>query len=152
MRRTRFDQAYCPVARTTDLLGDWWTPLVLRELMLGQRRFNEIQERLEVSRAILSKRLERLTEEGVVHRVRYEQAPPRFEYHLTDKGRALWDVILVMWQFGDDWMFERSPGALVELVDRTTGEPVRPCVVDAHTGEEIDHANTRVRLRRAAPV
>jgi DNA-binding HxlR family transcriptional regulator len=150
MRRTRFDEAHCPVARTTDLLGDWWTPLVLRELLLGQRRFNEIQQRLEVSRAILSQRLERLTAEGVVRRVQYEQAPPRFEYHLTDKGRALWDVILVMWQFGDDWMFDESPGALVELVDRATGEPLRPRVVDAGTGEAIEHASTRVRLRRAA--
>jgi hypothetical protein len=85
-----------------------------------------------------------------VQRVQYEQTPPRFEYHLTDKGRALWDVILVMWQFGDDWMFDESPGALVELVDRTTGDPIRPCVVDTRTGESIDHADTRVRLRRTA--
>ena len=148
MRRTRFDRADCPVARTTDLLGDWWTPIVLRELLLGQHRFNEIQERIGISKAILSARLKRLESEGVVDRVQYEDAPPRFEYHLTDKGRALWSVVVAMWQFGDDWMFDESPGALVHLVDRDTGEPVRAEVVDAATGNPIDPAAIRVRPRR----
>ena len=66
MRRTRFDEASCPIARTTDLLGDWWTPIVLRELLLGRRRFGEIQERTGISKAILSARLKRLEAEGIV--------------------------------------------------------------------------------------
>lgn len=148
MRRTRFDRAQCPVARTTDLLGDWWTPIVLRELLLGQRRYSDIQERTGISKAILSARLKRLAADGVVARVQYEDAPPRFEYHLTDKGRALWSVILAMWQFGDDWLFDSSPGALVELVDRDTGSPVRAEVVDATSGAPIDPASIRVRRRR----
>lgn len=148
MRRTRFDDAHCPVARTADLLGDWWTPLVLRELLLGRHRFTDIRERLEVSKPILSARLRRLEDEGVVERRQYEEAPPRYEYHLTDKGRALWDVVAAMWRFGDDWMFDDSPGALVELVDRRTGEPIRPRVVDEGTGEPIDLSAARVRLRR----
>lgn len=148
MRRTRFDDAHCPVARTADLLGDWWTPIVLRELLLGQHRFNDIQERTGMSRAILSARLKRLEDEGVVERRQYEDTPPRHEYHLTDKGRALWEVVAAMWRFGDDWMFDASPGALVELVDRRSGEPIRPRVVDERTGEPINLAETRVRLRR----
>lgn len=147
MRRTRFDDAHCPVARTADLLGDWWTPIVLRELLLGRHRFNDIQERTGISRAILSARLKRLETEGVVERVPYDDAPPRQEYHLTDKGRALWDVVAAMWRFGDDWMFDESPGALVELVDRRTGRPLRARVVDERTGEPIDPAEVRVRLR-----
>lgn len=148
MRRTRFDRANCPVARTTDLLGDWWTPIVLRELLLGQRRFNEIQERIGISRAILAQRLKRLESEGVVERVQYEQQPPRYEYRLTDKGRALWEVVVAMWRFGDEWMFESSPGALVELIDKRSGQPIRPRVIDEATGEPLDLASTRVRLRR----
>lgn len=148
MRRTRFDRAHCPVARTTDLLGDWWTPIVLRELLLGQRRFNDIQERIGISRAILSQRLKRLEADGVVDRVPYDTSPPRFEYRLTDKGRALWEVVVAMWQFGDDWMFDESPGAQVELIDKRSGAPIRPMVVDATTGEPLDLASTRVRLRR----
>ena len=148
MRRTRFDDAYCPVARTTDLLGDWWTPLVLRELLLGRRRFNDIQQGTGMSRAILSKRLERLTGDGVIERVRYEESPPRFEYRLTEKGVALWEVIATMWRFGDDWLFDESPGAAVQLVDQRTGDEVRPLVIDEATGLPLDLASTRVRLRR----
>ena len=148
MRRTRFDDAHCPVARTTDLLGDWWTPIVLRELMFGRRRFNDIQEHAGMSRAILAERLKRLVDEGVVERQQYDDAPPRHEYRLTEKGLALWEVLAAMWRFGDDWMFDSSPGALIELIDRRTGEPVRPRVVDETTGEPLDLTNTRVRLRR----
>jgi DNA-binding HxlR family transcriptional regulator len=148
MRRTRFDHADCPVARTADLLGDWWTPIVLRELLLGQRRFNEIQERTAISRAILAQRLKRLETEGVVDRVPYEQQPPRYEYRLTDKGRALWDVVVAMWKFGDEWMFESSPGAQIELIDKRSGQPIRPRLIDETTGEPLDLAATRIRLRR----
>lgn len=148
MRRTRFDRAACPVARTTDLLGDWWTPIVLRELLLGTARFNDIRSHTGVSRAVLSQRLKRLESDGVVERHRYEEHPPRNEYRLTEKGRALWDVIAAMWQFGDDWMFTERPGAPVELVDRRSGEPVRVRVVAEHTGAPIELDGTRVRLRR----
>ncbi|MDJ0769684.1 MAG: helix-turn-helix domain-containing protein [Ilumatobacter sp.] len=148
MRRTRFDRAHCPVARTTDLLGDWWTPIVLRELLLGRRRFNDIQERLDISRATLSQRLKRLEAEQVVERVQYAEHPDRFEYRLTDKGRALWEVVVAMWQFGDDWMFAESSGAQIELIDKRTGQPIRAAMVDATTGEPLDLASTRVRLRR----
>jgi DNA-binding HxlR family transcriptional regulator len=147
MRRTRFDQAECPVARTSDLLGDWWTPLVLRELLLGRHRFGDIQDRLDVSRPILSERLKRLEREGVITRVQYEEHPPRYEYHLTDKGVALWEVVVAMWRFGDDWLFG-DDGALIELIDKRTGEQIRPRMVDEATGEPLDLASTRVRLRR----
>ena len=136
------------MARTTDLLGDWWTPIVLRELLLGVGRFNDIRSHTGISRAVLSQRLQRLESDGVVERHRYEERPPRDEYRLTEKGRALWDVIAAMWQFGDDWMYTERPGAQVELVDRRTGEPVRVCVVDEQTGEPIEPDQTRVRLRR----
>lgn len=145
MRRTRFDQNQCPVARTTDLLGDWWTPLVLREVLLGNRRFATIQDRLSISRAVLTQRLRRLEDENVIERRRYSEQPERFDYHLTEKGRALWEIIIVMWQFGDSWLFDR--GAEIELIDKRTGEPIRPRVIDGTTGEPLDLKSTRVRLR-----
>lgn len=148
MRRTRFDAAHCPVARTTDLIGDWWTPIVLRELTFGTTRFNDIQANTGMSRAILTRRLERLVDEGLVTRVQYQDAPVRHEYRLTDKGRAFWDVLVVMWKFGDEWMFATSPGALVELVDTRTGDAIRPVLVDEATRQPIELATTRVRLRR----
>jgi len=145
VRRTRFNRNYCPIARTTDLLGDWWTPLVLRELVLGNQKFGSIQESLEISRPVLTERLNRLVDEGVVERVPYQERPVRYRYVITDKGRALWDVLLAMWQFGDDWMFRN--GAPAELFHKESGERVEPMVVDRKTGEPLTLDNTRIRIR-----
>ncbi len=147
MRRTRFDTDPCPIARTADLLGDWWTPLVVRELVLGGRRFGDLQERLGINRSVLSQRLRRLEEEGVVARRRYQEHPPRHDYELTEKGRDLWAVLAVMWDYGRRWMFDDDQPPL-DLIDKRTGHPVRPRVVDGATGEPLDPRFTR---RRASP-
>ncbi len=148
MRRTRFEADICPVARTADLLGDWWTPLVLRELLLGQERFARIQERLDIPRAVLAARLRRLEAEGLVERVRYEEHPPRDAYRLTDKGRATGDVIMAMWRYGHDWL--ANDDEVVVPYDKRTGSPVRPRVVDETTGRPIELAAVRRRIRPAA--
>ena len=148
MRRTRFDDWACPIARTTDLLGDWWTPLVLRQAFQGQRRFDDIQSTLGIPRAVLAQRLGRLVDEGLMTKVPYEEHPPRYEYRLTDKGRAAWDVLAAMWRFGDDWLFDEAtdPNPF-RLVDRDTREEVRPAVVDETTGARIDVRHMRLRPR-----
>ena len=148
MRRTRFEAAPCPLARTADLLGDWWSPLILRDLLLGRSRFGELQASLEISKGVLAQRIKRFEDEGVVTRNRYQEHPPRDEYVLTDKGRALWEVMAAMWRFGDEWLFEDGAGAAIELVDTRTGDPIRPQVVDATTGRPLDLESTRVRRRR----
>lgn len=112
MRRTRFNEADCPIARTVDLLGDWWTPLVLREFFLGRRRFDELTEALGISRAVLSTRLKRLEDEGVIERHQYQERPPRSEYRLTEMGRDLEPVLMSMWNFGTAHLYgegERPP-------------------------------------------
>ena len=111
MRRTRFDDVACPIARTTDLIGDWWTPIIMREAFYGRRRFDEFQSSLEIPRAVLTARLKRLCDEGMLQRVEYQQSPPRYEYRLTDKGRAFWDVLAAMFRWGSDWMCVASPMA-----------------------------------------
>jgi DNA-binding HxlR family transcriptional regulator len=149
VRRTRFDDWPCPIARTADLLGDWWTPLVLREAFFGVRRFEDFQERLAIPRASLTQRLGRLVDEGLLDKVAYEARPPRFEYRLTDKGRAAWDVLAAMWRFGEDWMFEASEGAQVRLSDRDTGATIHPVVVDEATGVRLDIRRIKVRSKRS---
>ena len=150
MRRTRFDENECPIARTADLLGDWWTPLVLRELLLGRRRFNDLQATLDINRTVLTQRLTRLADEGVVERRRYQEHPPRDEFELTDKGRALWDVLSMMWRYGEQWLFDGQ--GVVEVYDKRTGERIEPTVIDANTGQPLDLTTTRRRLRAdAAP-
>jgi DNA-binding HxlR family transcriptional regulator len=138
----------CPIARTTNLMGDSWTPLLLREFLVGSRRFEQLQERLGVSRATLSQRLDRLVAEGFLEKREYQPHPPRFEYDLTEKGRAFWSVLAAMWAFGEDWLFDEA-GAKIALKDRGTGRVVRPVVVDAETGVAIDVRSLRVGRRSA---
>lgn len=138
MRRTRFDASECPIARTTDLIGDWWTPIIMREAFLGRKRFDQFQNALGVSRGVLTQRLGRLVDEGLLAKSLYEERPPRYEYLLTEKGRSFYTVLAAMWRFGADWLWEEGSEPVFELYDRGTGEPVHPLVVDEHTGDPID--------------
>lgn len=144
MRRTKFNEWPCSIARTTDLFGDWWTPLVLREAFYGSRRFDDFVERLGIGRNVLTARLTRLVDEGILRTEPYQERPVRNEYRLTDKGRALFDVLAAMIRWGDDWLADEA-GPPAELVDRRSGKVVRPLVVDEATGEPIDPRNITVR-------
>lgn len=148
MRRTRFDDAPCPIARVTDLFGDWWTPLVLRDAMYGISRFEDFQHELGIGRAVLSARLTRLVDDGLMEKIAYQDRPVRHEYLLTDKGRAAWDVLAAMWRFGSDHLWDDDQSPPVELVFRDTAEPVRPIVVDEDTGRPVALDRIRVRFRR----
>ncbi len=132
----------------TDLFGDWWTPLVLREAFSGVRRFDVFQERLAIPRAVLTARLDRLIDDGLMVKTQYEQRPPRFEYRLTDKGRAAWDVLAAMWRYGTDWFWPEGKRPPMDLVNAETNAVIRPLVIDETTGEPLDLRNTRMQLRR----
>jgi DNA-binding HxlR family transcriptional regulator len=152
MRRTRFDRWPCPIARTTDLIGDWWTPLVMREAFLGKRRFEDFQRSLGVPRAVLTKRLDRLVEDGLLKKVPYEEHPPRYEYRLTEKGRAFWDVLAAMWRWGSDWLWDGKPVPIM-MIDADSSNEVRPVVVDENTGKRLDVRRLRItRARKASAV
>lgn len=93
----------CSIARTLDIAGEWWTPLVLRDIWSGRTRFEEIQENLEISRKLLAGRLDTLVREGVVVREQYQERPPRYEYVLTEKGKELIEIQLALLAWGDRW-------------------------------------------------
>ena len=147
MARTRFRDAPCPIARTTELMGDPWTPVLMREAFLGVRRFDEFQESLSLSRGVLAQRLARLVEEGLLERRLYVQRPPRHEYVLTDKGRDFYSVLAAMWRFGADWLWPEGEAPPVAIVDEKSGKTVRPRVVDERTGHPIDVRRVRVAAR-----
>lgn len=152
MRRTRFDQDQCPIARTTDLLGDWWTPMVMRSALFGCKRFEQFQAALGVSRTTLTQRLNRLVDAGMLDRIPYQTNPIRHEYRPTAKGREFFDVLAVMWTWGDRWMFDNGPagdGAPLRFADKETDETIRPTVIDARTGEALELAKVRVRRKKA---
>ena len=146
MRRTRFDTEPCPIARVTDLMGDWWTPIVMRQILTGTQRFGDLVEQLEIPRAVLTKRLERLVDEQMIDRVQYQDRPPRFEYHPTQKGREFTSVLAAMWRWGSDWMWGDGEPSVV-LADKVTGATVNPIVVDENTGAPIDIDRLTMRAR-----
>jgi DNA-binding HxlR family transcriptional regulator len=91
----------CSIARTLELVGERWTLMVIREVFLGHRRFDEIQSSLGVARNVLAARLQRLVDERILERRRYQERPERFEYFLTEKGLDLWPVLVALMAFGD---------------------------------------------------
>ncbi len=112
-----YDGQNCSVAKSLELLGERWTLLVLREAFLGRRRFDEFAARLGIARNVLTARLARLVEEGVLERVRYQERPERFEYRLTAKGLDLWPVIVSLLQFGDRYYAPAGPPLVLEHRD-----------------------------------
>ena len=109
MDRKSFSDMHCSVAQALEVVGEWWSLLIVRDAFLGVRRFDEFQSRLGISRNILNQRLARLVETGVLTKVPYSEHPPRFEYRLTDKGRDLWPVITTMRQWGDKHAAPNGP-------------------------------------------
>jgi DNA-binding HxlR family transcriptional regulator len=103
MQRTDFGEFTCSIARTLNVVGEPWTPLILRDVWVGIRRFDEIQADLGISRKVLTERLKWLLECGVLARREYSRTPPRSEYLLTEKGAQLCDLLLVMAGWGDRW-------------------------------------------------
>lgn len=115
----------------------------MREALSGVRRFGDFVERLEIPKAVLTARLARLVEEGMLDRVEYQPNPPRYEYRLTDKGRAFWDVLAAMWRWGSDWLWPDGVPPLA-LKDRETGDVIRPLVVDEVTGNAMNVRTVRM--------
>lgn len=101
MLPNRYDGQNCAIARALEVVGERWTLLVVRDALLGVRRFQDFQTRLEISRPVLTDRLGQLVDHGVLERIRYQRKPDRFEYVLTERGRALWPVIASLAEWGE---------------------------------------------------
>lgn len=144
MKRTRFSQWPCSVARTVDLLGDWWTPLVLRDAYYGVRRFDDFQRDLKIGRNILTDRLNRLVHEGLLERVPYQERPVRNEYLLTDKGREFFPVLVAMMRWGDRWL-TGDEGPPITLHHTPCDHDMHAEVVCSHCGEPVRLEDVRAR-------
>jgi DNA-binding HxlR family transcriptional regulator len=108
----------CSIARALEVVGERWTLLIVRDVLLGLRRFDELQQSLGIARNVLADRLNRLVEEGVLERVRYSERPERFEYRLTRKGRELDIALTGLRQWGDKYLSEKPPRVLRRKADR----------------------------------
>jgi DNA-binding HxlR family transcriptional regulator len=141
VRRKQLDHMQCSIAKALDVVGDPWTMLILRDALLGVTRFEEFFIRLGVPRATLTARLDHLCATGVLERRRYQDRPPRDEYVLTDKGRALRPVVLTLMRWGDEWIRDDDPPT--HLVDEATGARIDPVLVDRTTGTPLDDLHVR---------
>src|SRR5271156_5827513 len=101
MQRTSFETMNCSVAQCLEVVGEWWSMLIVRDVFMGVTRFDDFQKRLGIARNILNQRLNHLVENGVLEKVRYSERPPRYDYRLTAKGRALGPVLPARRQGGD---------------------------------------------------
>ena len=149
MRRTAFADWPCSLARSVDLLGDWWTPLVLRDAYYGVRRFEDFQRSLGIGRNILTQRLNRLVDEGMLERRPYQDRPVRHEYILTDKGRDFFPVVAAIVRWGDRWL-AGDEGPPVTLHHVPCDHDMHAEVVCSHCREPLALRDVTARLEQAA--
>jgi DNA-binding HxlR family transcriptional regulator len=150
MLKRDYPTQYCPVAATLEVVGERWTLLIIRDVFLGIRRFDDLQRDLGVARNVLQARLERLVEEGILVKRPYQERPLRSEYRLTEKGTDLWPVLVALLQWGDRHGLEgerplllRHRGCGGELDDRRR---CTACGVDVSVEEAVA---VRTRARRS---
>ncbi len=136
MERTSYAGMRCSLARTLELIGDWWSPLIIRDLFLGIARFDELAEDLGISRNLLTTRLKSLVANGIVERTAYQLHPPRYEYRLTEAGRDLRPAILALTEWGDRWAAPEE-GRPMLFVHKTCGHQFRPQLTCSECGEVI---------------
>jgi DNA-binding HxlR family transcriptional regulator len=143
MQRKSFADVECNIARSVEEVGDGWSLMILRNALLGARRFQDFEAGLGVPPTTLTRRLQTLTQRGFFVRRKYEAHPPREEYELTRKGLDFLPVLLSLAVWGGRWL---SPeGAPLELIDAESGTTIEPTLVDARTGRPLVAGRVAVR-------
>jgi DNA-binding HxlR family transcriptional regulator len=139
MLNRAYEGQNCSIARALEVIGERWTLLIVRDVFLGLRRFEQFQENLGIARNVLTDRLNRLVEEGILERVRYSERPERYEYRLTQKGRDLNLALAGLRQWGDKYRSEKPPVLLRRKADK---KPVVAALVpkgtDVLRAEELE--------------
>ncbi|MDJ0949491.1 MAG: helix-turn-helix domain-containing protein [Alphaproteobacteria bacterium] len=136
MTRSHFASMNCAVAHTLDVIGEWWTLLIIREAFYGARRFAQFQRNLGIARNILTVRLRKLVETGVLERVPVRPGAKRYEYRLTEMGLEVLPILVALMQWGDRWMLgtDKAP---VRVIDRATGNEVPQVRLLAEDGRPL---------------
>jgi DNA-binding HxlR family transcriptional regulator len=145
MKRKSLDKAVCPIARSLDAIGDWWSLLIIRNAFMGQRRFGEFQKGLGMARNILTVRLRKLVACGILEIVPASDGSAYQEYVLTHKGRGLFHVLESLRQWGSENFFEAEEKTKV-LVDRKLGRPVKKLELRSEDGRLLAPEDTQLLL------
>jgi len=136
MQRKSFGKMPCPIARSLERVGEWWSILILRDALHGFTRFDEFQKSLDIAPNMLTRRLNALVEAGLLERRRYNERPPRYEYVLTERGRDFRPVIVAMFAWGNKHF--APEGASVLLIHTKTGATADPMLVDRRSGRPLN--------------
>jgi DNA-binding HxlR family transcriptional regulator len=135
MQRKSFGNMSCPIARSLERVGEWWSILIMRDAFLGVTQFDQFQKSLGIAPNMLTRRLNALVESGLMERRLYQEHPPRHDYVLTERGRDFRPVLWALLAWGNKHFAPEGPSVIV--VDRDTGEPADPVLVDRFTGKEM---------------
>jgi DNA-binding HxlR family transcriptional regulator len=136
MERKNLGRMQCPIARSLERVGEWWSILILRDAFAGLTRFDQFRTSLDIAPNMLTRRLNSLVESGLLARSRYQEHPPRDEYLLTEKGRDFRPVVVALYAWGSRHF--APEGASVVLVDAETGKIANPVLVDRASGRPLD--------------
>lgn len=142
--RRRFDSLNCSIAQALEILGDWWTLLIVREAFVGTRRFADFEANLGISKNILTRRLSLLCQRGVLERVDAGQHGTRYEYVLSPMGKDLVTVVTALRQWGDRWIYGEGKEPLLVL-DRRTGRPIPRLRILDEEGRPIRSGDMELR-------
>jgi DNA-binding HxlR family transcriptional regulator len=135
-QKIRLEDRECPLSATLGLVGEWWTLLILHDAFDGYTRFDQFQDNLGISSSLLTSRLKRLVTSGLLERRQYQSNPPRYEYLLTELGRSLRPVLVVLAAWGNARLAPDQRSMV--LVDAQTGAEAEPVLVDRGTGRRVD--------------
>ena len=135
MEHKSFGDMQCPIARSLDQVGEWWSILILRDAFHGLTRFDEFQKSLGIAPNMLTRRLKTLTDSGLLERRRYSERPTRFEYLLTERGRDFRPVLWALLAWGNKHL--APEGKSVIVVDSETGVEADPVLVDRRSGRVL---------------
>jgi DNA-binding HxlR family transcriptional regulator len=146
MKRTSFAGDQCPIARSLDVIGDWWSLLIIRDASGGRRRFGEFQKSLGVAKNILTVRLRTLVDQGILKTAPASDGSAYQEYLLTPKGRGIFPILVALRQWSEE--FDERPEEIATiLVDRETGKPVRRLALYSQDGRLLGASDTALKPR-----
>jgi DNA-binding HxlR family transcriptional regulator len=148
MQRKPFGNMQCPIARSLERVGEWWSILILRDAFHGLTRFDQFQKSLDIAPNMLTRRLSTLVESGLLERRRYHERPPRYEYVLTERGRDFRPVLWALLSWGNKHF--APEGKSVVIVDRDTGAEADPVLVDRASGRALSEPEFRSAAGPAA--
>src|SRR6201999_823964 len=149
VKRTSLARNECPIARSLDVIGDWWSLLIIRDALLGRRRFGEFQKSLGLAKNILTTRLRALVARGILELAPASDGTAYQEYVLTPKGRGVFPILVALRQWTEE--FDETPEEITTiLVDRESGRPVKKLELHARDGRLLGFGDTTLKARAAS--